>query len=149
MTQALPIPRSASPGARFGAALLALALLALLAVAAWVPPSPAGHGSHTALGMPPCGWVIAFGKPCPTCGMTTAFAHAARLDLWESAKTQPMGFLLAMMAATAFWPAALVAATGSRAGSIYARMFTPRVLWTLVGLGLAAWAYKFVTWPGA
>lgn len=149
MTQALPIPRSASPGARVGAGLLALALLALLCVAAWVPPSPAGHGSHTALGMPPCGWVIAFGKPCPTCGMTTAFAHAARLDLWDSAKTQPIGALLALMAAAAFWPAAWVAATGSRAGAIYATMLTPRLLWTLVALGLAAWGYKYATWPGA
>lgn len=143
-----PITPRAGFGARLGAGVLALALLLVLAVGAWLSPSTKGFGSHTALGMPPCGWVVAFGKPCPTCGMTTAFAHAARLELWEAAKVQPMGCLLALMAATMFWPAAFVAATGSRVGQVYATLFGPRTLWTLVALGVAAWAYKFVTWPG-
>lgn len=138
----------ASFGARVGSGVLALGLLAVLLVAAWVTPAPAGHGSHTALGMPACGWVVAFNRPCPTCGMTTAFAHAARLELWEAAKAQPMGFLLALMAATGFWPAAFVAATGSRVGLVYATLFSPRMLWVLVAMGAGAWAYKFIMWPG-
>lgn len=99
--------------------------------------------------MYPCGWVVAFDKPCPTCGMTTAFAHAADANLWQSAKTQPMGMLLAVGSAGVFWGAAHVAATGSRLGRVGATMLGGRSLWVLAGLSAAAWAYKVLTWPGS
>lgn len=135
-----------STAARLGAAVVAAACLSLLIVSARLDPSSAGHGTHTQLGLPPCGWAIYFGKPCATCGMTTAFAHAAHFQLWSSFKAQPMGMLLALATAVGFWAAAHVAVTGSRVGIFLASLLTPRLLWAVAALTLAAWTYKFVTW---
>lgn len=56
-----------------------------------VEPDRRGHGTHEQFGMPPCGWVVQYGKPCPTCGVTTAGAHLVRLQVWQALKTQPFG----------------------------------------------------------
>lgn len=146
MAQTPPTTLPVGVGARLGAGLVALGLLAVLGVGAWLVPAGLGHGTHTSLGLPACGWVLAFGKPCPTCGMTTAFAHAARLELWASFRAQPMGCVLAVLSATIFWPAAYVAVTGSRVGAVFATMFTPRVLWIMAGFGVVGWVYKIWTW---
>lgn len=37
-----------------------------------------------------------FGRPCMTCGMTTAFTHAAHLQLRGRHQTQPLGLLAFM-----------------------------------------------------
>jgi len=57
------------------------------------------------------------------------------------------GFLLALGAAAGFWVALHITLTGSQLGRTCARMMTPRVLWAMAGLLVAAWAYKYVTWP--
>ncbi len=49
----------------------------VLGIAAWLTPSPSGMGTHTQLNLPQCGWIVMMDLPCPTCGMTTAFAFAA------------------------------------------------------------------------
>lgn len=136
-------------GDRVGAAIIGTALLLVLVIAAGLAPDPRGEGTHTQLGLPPCGWATHFGKPCPTCGMTTAFAHAAHMGFWTGFKTQPMGLVLALFTAAGFWGAMHIAVTGSHLGRICARMLTAKVLWTMAVLLLAAWAYKFVTWPAS
>jgi hypothetical protein len=136
-----------APGERIAAGIIGGCCLIVLLIAAGLSPSPAGEGTHTQLGLPPCGWVIRFGKPCPTCGMTTAFAHAAHMGLWEGFKTQPMGLLLALATAAGFWVCLHIVLTGSQLGRVCARMLSPLVLWVLAGMLLAAWAYKFATWP--
>lgn len=141
-------PRRASAGVRWAALLAGAGCLAILVVATRLDPAGAGHGTHTQLGLPPCGWAEAFGRPCMTCGMTTAFAHAADGDLLNSARAQPFGFLLAVMTAALGWGALHVAVTGSMLASAAARMLTPRLLWAMGGLLLAAWAYKVLTWDG-
>ena len=120
--------------------------LAVLAAARLLPPHPTGLGTHTALGLPPCGLVFFFGLPCPTCGMTTAYALATRGRLTEAAQVQPLGLLLclatplaaALCARAAWlgaWPRALQAVLGDRR------------TWSLLGLlALAAWAYKIAAY---
>ena len=61
-----------------------------------------------------CGWITAMNLPCPTCGMTTAFAHAANGDMLASLGTQPLGFVLAIATAMSLLLGTYVAATGSR-----------------------------------
>ena len=140
--------RGIGVGGRVLAALVCLACGAVLGAAAWVTPATEGHGTHTQLGMTPCLWATQYGAPCPTCGMTTAFARAADGDFWGGLRAQPFGLLLALGAAAGFWGSLHVAATGSRLGEICGKLLVPRVMWSAVALAGAAWAYKFATWPG-
>jgi hypothetical protein len=119
----------------------------VLGLAAWLPPAAKGFGTHTRLGLPPCAWPQVVGGPCPTCGMTTAFSFAAHGRFVSSFLAQPFGFMLAIATAAGFWASLHMAATGSHAGRIYVKLLRPRVLWTLAGLALVAWAYKWMTWP--
>lgn len=133
-------------GHRAVAGLLALFCLSVLTLAARLTPSPAGHGTHVELGLPACGWAVTLHRPCPTCGMTTAFAYAAHGQFARAADAQPFALLLALGTAAGFWGALHVAATGSRLADSGARMLTPRVLWAVAGLALLAWGYKWITW---
>lgn len=132
---------------RLAAAGFAVALLAVLVVASRLAPSASGSGTHRQLGLPPCGWVQSFNRPCPTCGMTTAFAHAAHGRLDSAFVAQPMGAVLSIVTAAGFWASIHVLLTGSRVGEVCGRLLRPRVLWVALGAAGAAWAYKLVTWP--
>lgn len=131
---------------RWGAVATGLVLLAVLAMGAWLSPRAEGHATHTQLGLPECGWVARFNKPCPTCGMTTAFALAAHGRFVEACRVQPFAAAAALASAIGFWAAAHVALTGSRLGSLFAGSLTPRVLWVMAATAASAWAYKLFTW---
>lgn len=86
---------------RVWAAVVLLGTSALLGIAIWLQPSPTGYGTHQQLGfgkwrLAPCGMLITTGYPCPTCGMTTAFAHTVRGQFLQAMWAQPSGFLLAL-----------------------------------------------------
>lgn len=135
----------ASSGQRAAGALLALISLAVLCTAASLHPDPRGVETHTQLGLWPCGWYMATGKPCPTCGMTTAFAAAARGSYFKSLTTQPFAFILSLATSTAFWAGLHIAIFGSRLGSIAAKLLRPRFVWiTTLLLGLS-WVYKMAS----
>lgn len=68
--------------------------LAVLVTAALLTPSSAGHGTHTQLGLPPCGFLVYTGFPCPGCGLTTSFAHMIRLEVIGAFHANPFGILL-------------------------------------------------------
>lgn len=142
-------PLRSGLGSRAASGVVATGCLGVLAVAAWMNPSARGHGTHTQIGLPPCSWAIWFDKPCPTCGMTTAFSHAGEARWLSAVLTQPAGAALAIATATAFWLALHVALTGSRLGAMTGWLVRPRTM-TLLGAGLiGAWVYKIVTWSGA
>lgn len=131
---------------RLVAALVAVGCAAVLGLAAWLDPSPAGLGTHARLGLPPCGWIALIDVPCPTCGMTTAFSHAAHGDLPAAFAAQPLGGLLAVLTAAVFAGAVWAAATGARLEVIAARLWGRRAAW-LVGFAVVgAWAYKIVAY---
>ena len=140
-------PRLGAPQ-RALAGLISLGAIVVLGLAAWMSPDGAGHGTHEQIGLPACAWAQYFDAPCMTCGMTTAFAHAADGDLLGSLITQPMGMLLAVGTAVGFWFGLYVALTGSRAGVMAGHLLRPRSLWIMASLAGAAWIYKFVTWNG-
>ncbi|HLA84820.1 MAG TPA: DUF2752 domain-containing protein [Thermoguttaceae bacterium] len=60
------------------AALLGVGLLCPLGLAAVLHPNGCGYGTHQQLGLPPCTFEVLFGRPCPSCGSTTAFACLVR-----------------------------------------------------------------------
>ncbi|MCC6321505.1 MAG: DUF2752 domain-containing protein [Phycisphaerales bacterium] len=123
--------------------MVALLALVLLGTASWLKPDARGVETHTQLGLWPCGWYLATGAPCPTCGMTTAFAAAANRSFFTSLRTQPFGFVMALAVAVSFWAGLHVAIFGSRLGSLIAGLLGTRVVIGTVVLLLGAWAYKW------
>lgn len=127
---------------RVGALGLALACASPLVFASTLTPSGAGIGTHTQLGLPECGFVIATGLPCATCGCTTAFAHAADGSLLMSLMTQPFGAVLAIAMAMMTIIAGWSAVSGMRLSPLGQVMSTKGFVLSWVVLLLAAWGYK-------
>jgi hypothetical protein len=73
--------------AAFGAVLI-------VAISLFLKPDPRGFGTHESLGLPPCGLMVLTHVPCPSCGMTTSFAHSARLEVRSAFRAHPMGPIL-------------------------------------------------------
>ncbi|MFZ1932598.1 MAG: DUF2752 domain-containing protein [Thermoguttaceae bacterium] len=86
---------------RFWLAAVGLGLLGLLATAAVLRPNPTGHGTHQQLGLPPCTFWTLFHRPCPTCGMTTAWAYLMRGKWLDACRVNAGGALLGVLAMAA------------------------------------------------
>jgi len=71
-------------------------------------PSERGHGTHQQIGLPACGSVVAFGRPCPACGLTTSWTSFLHGELAYSFATNWFGPLLYL----AFTSYAALALTG-------------------------------------
>jgi hypothetical protein len=82
-------------------AAIGLGLILLLTVAAMLKPSPYQLGTHQQLGLPPCSFLVLFGIPCPTCGMTTAWTDLMHGKLIRASQANIGGVLLAMLAMAA------------------------------------------------
>lgn len=86
---------------RLSLAGIAVGLAGVFALSAWLDPydaegRPRAMGTHHQLGLPPCGYLVATGKPCPSCGMTTSFALLAHGDVSASLSANWVGTLLAL-----------------------------------------------------
>jgi len=127
---------------RWQAAIMFAVCSGLLAVSAMLTPSEAGIGTHQQLGLPPCGFELATGAPCMTCGMTTAFSHAADGNLPASFFTQPTGALLAVLVAAGAIVSGWALISGMALGPLFSWLMRPRHAVLLVVLLLAGWAYK-------
>lgn len=131
---------------RVAGAVAAAASGGLLFIASSLPPADAGHGTHEQLGLPACGWVTAFDRPCPTCGMTTSFALAADARPLAAFATQPAGAALALFTAVVFAGGVHVAASGASIGPLVRLLRRPATLWLSLVSILAAWIYKMLSW---
>lgn len=133
---------SASP--RLVAALLLLICLGILGLAAYLRPDPRGWGTHAQLGTGPCGMLIMTGYPCPTCGMTTAFAHFVRGQWLRAFWVQPAGFVFALGTAALALGCVWTLVRG-RWPAIRLPWLTPyRLFAGLLVLLLGGWAFKIV-----
>ena len=153
MDESLPIiytPRRAEPaclgtGGRLLALAAALGCLAVLVVAAYVEPNPAGVGSHaSSLGLQPCQFLKTTDLPCPGCGMTTSFAWFARGHIPASLYTQPMGTTLAALAAATVWAGLYVAVTGRPVYRMFRLLPGRYYLIPLLALGVLGWGWKIM-----
>jgi len=141
-------PARAVPSTRLTSAIVAGLALAVLVVAWVLQPSEDGLGTHRQLGLPVCGWIASANLPCPTCGMTTAFSHAADGDLLSSFRTQPLGMLLALGTAIVALAGTWTACTGSMLAPFLGAMLGPRLGWTLGILVVLAWGWKILDHRG-
>jgi hypothetical protein len=69
--------------------------------------------THRQLGLPECTFKSITKLPCPSCGMTSAFALLVRGDLWNALKANAVGAGLAVLGA-AFVPWALISVARGR-----------------------------------
>ncbi len=121
---------------------LAVACSAALIVAAFVEPDVRGFGTHTQLGLPPCGFLELTGTPCPGCGLTTAFAHAIRGRFVQAADANAFGLLLFAIVCASI-PLGLMA--GWRRWSVDAvleRFALSRWALALAGCGVLLWVVR-------
>jgi len=83
------------PGSiRLRGVLIFIPCAVLVSLSAWLTPSKAGYGTHRGLGLPPCAFLSQTGYPCPSCGMTTAFADMAHGRFVAAFMAQPFGAVL-------------------------------------------------------
>jgi len=131
---------------RVYAAGLAAGAAALLIVAASLTPDGRYLGTHRQLKLSPhpCGFITMTGFPCPTCGMTTAFAYTVRGQFIEAARAQLAGFLLAIATAGVGAIAAVALVTGRRPALNWYRVHPTRLVWWLAALLVGAWAAKIL-----
>lgn len=126
--------------------LIALAVAAVcaapLVTAAVLVPSSAGTGTHTQLGLPPCGFKAMTGLPCATCGCTTSFSHAANGSILASFLNQPFGaafaLALAMMVLVGLWGVW----TGVSLAPLGRVLSSRRHVLAWVAVLLLGWGYK-------
>lgn len=126
---------------------------AALTAGALLHPDARGYGTHEQVGLGPCGFPVYVGLPCPSCGMSTAFAYTVRGQWLRAAYAQPMGWLVcvATMAAVpvglwCFWRGRVIEVNWYRVNAAW-------MVLVILLLFLAAWAFKIVsglldgTWP--
>lgn len=130
-------------GRLYAAGVLA-AVVAIFTVAARLHPQGLTHGTHRQLGLPPCGFVVMAGLPCPTCGMTTSFAHTIRGDLWQAVYSQAAGFVLAVGTLAAGGVAFFAMLTGRRPALNWYRINPMHVVWGACILFVGAWGVKIL-----
>jgi hypothetical protein len=87
-----------------GQGLYASIWIAITSIAVFLSPSPAGHGTHQELGLPPCPCVLLFNRPCPGCGLTTSFTalvHGRFRDAFQAHWLGPLLYLIFTVTAIA------------------------------------------------
>jgi hypothetical protein len=129
---------------------LALTLFssAILITSRLLQPSSNGVGTHEQLGLPACPFLRLTGLPCPSCGLTTSFAHAARFHFIESFLVQPFGLIAFCLTALAI-PLSLYLVRRRIPWSnfIHAR-HTDSLIYLLIVLYLLSWCYKIMVMKG-
>ena len=138
-------PRSASVLERLLWVCLAAGGIAVLVVAAWIEPNPSGHGTHTQLGLPPCGFLALTGFPCPGCGLTTAFAYGVRGQWWLAGASNPLGLALFLIACATVPFGILGVVRGWSFAAVIGRLSLDRWALAVAGCGVVLWVVRFAS----
>ncbi|HUG94233.1 MAG TPA: DUF2752 domain-containing protein [Planctomycetaceae bacterium] len=112
-----------------------------------IEPDPRGYGTHERFGLPACTFRETSGLPCPSCGMTTSFAHFTRGRVVEAVRANLAGFVLAVACAAQI-PWAWISIVRGRLWLV--RRAEDSLVWLVVGFcGMAAghWVLRLL-WGG-
>jgi len=123
---------------------LGLGLLIPLAVAGVLKPDATGHGTHQQLGLPPCTIYHLFGTPCPTCGMTTSWAHLVRGQVVGAVRANLAGTLLGALAILAVPWLLVSTARGRWLGWIPTWDAGAWIVGTIFSLALVEWGVRML-----
>jgi hypothetical protein len=118
----------------------------MLGVGLYLQPSPNGLGTHTQLHLPPCGFYVFTGFPCPMCGCTTAVTHVAHGQFIAGIVTQPFGAAVGFLALILVVLGPIGVITGKWLGPepFTLSFYWQRILFGSIGFLLAAWIYKII-----
>lgn len=116
--------------------------LVVFIIAALLDPSPEGHGTHTQLGLPPCGFFMATGVPCPGCGLTTSFAHMIRFQWFSAVSANPFGVALFLASASCMFLAMWGFVRGVPVMRTLEIFHFEKVIVLLAGSSLAVWVVR-------
>jgi Protein of unknown function (DUF2752) len=115
-----------------------------IAISRFLEPSVRGIGTHEQLGLPPCPFFIATGFPCPGCGLTTSFAHAARLNFYEASVTQPFGLLLFVILTLSIPLFVILLCRRIKLSQVLAPRLVSKLAYSLILFCLISWIYKII-----
>jgi hypothetical protein len=119
-----------------------------LIIARFLRPSANGVGTHRQLGLPPCAFLHFTGFPCPSCGLTTSVAHAARLNFYESVITQPFGLVVFVSAALSI-PLSIYFIYRRVPWSMLNRLRGRKLaIYSLIVIFVLSWLYKIAAMKG-
>ncbi|MGB8332752.1 MAG: DUF2752 domain-containing protein [Polyangiales bacterium] len=122
--------------------LVAASVLVLTAAAA-VVPDPRGYGTHTQLGLPPCGFLLLTGFPCPGCGLTTAFAYGIRGQWLLAASANPLGLAMFLVVCLCVPLGATAALRGWTVDAVIQRFSLNGWALALGGCATVVWIVRF------
>lgn len=107
-------------------------------------PAGSGYGTHQQLGLPACPFRSLTGLPCPSCGLTTSFSHAAHFDFSAALVAQPFGVVVFLIVLS--WiPASLILGyQGHTWSSMIESRAASRFLYLLLVLYLLGWIYNIL-----
>lgn len=138
------LDEKASVGDRIAWAILFAIPTAVVITAAVLTPNPHGHGTHTQLGLPPCGFLVFTGFPCPGCGLTTSFSHMVRFQLEGAFLANPFGIVL-FIASFAMIPLAAVGfVRGWGVVPTLDRLHAEKIAIALAVLSLVTWVLRII-----
>ncbi len=121
-----------------------LLLTAGLIVAFRLEPDPRGFGTHQQMGFPPCTFRTFFGVSCPSCGMTTSFALFTKGRLFEAARANFAGLLLAICCAVQIPWCWFSAARGRALGIGRPEVVLLWIMLAICSISLAQWLARLV-----
>ena len=117
----------------------------VLTAAAMIEPDARGYGTHTQLGLPPCGFLLLTGSPCPGCGLTTAFAHGIRGHWSLAASANPLGLALFLVVCACIPLGAAAALRGWSLDAVIDRFALNRWALALAGCAVVVWVVRFAS----
>lgn len=118
-------------------------LLSLLALAVVLQPDSRGFGTHERLGLPPCSFRQLTGYRCPSCGMTTAWAHLVRGRIVEAFRDNVGGALLGLVSLMLAPWSLLSGWRGRWLWGVIQPQVVLAVVWLLVAVTLIDWSVRF------
>jgi len=122
--------------------IVAGCVLVLVAAAA-IEPDARGYGTHTQLGLPPCGFLLLTGSPCPGCGLTTAFAYGIRGQWSLAASANLLGLALFLVVSLCIPLGVTAALRGWSLDAAIERFSLNRWGLALAGCAVAVWVVRF------
>lgn len=130
------------------AAVILVAAASVLGVARWLNPDDPEMPMNRQLGIPACSWMTDFGIPCPTCGMTTAFAESAHGHWLRAIVSQPAGWLEFVLVCILGLVSLVELVTGTGWRINWYRLRPGRAVIVAVSVVLLSWAYKVLASQG-